>query len=39
MGCQSFDEVREREIEFFRFLDRELKKIETFYKSQEEKGF
>ena len=38
IGTLSLDEVRERELEFFRFMDRELEKIETFYRAQEEKA-
>ncbi|OAA58003.1 signal transduction protein [Niveomyces insectorum RCEF 264] len=32
---RALDEVRERELDFFRFLDGELDKVETFYKLKE----
>lgn len=38
ISMRAFDEVREREIEFFRFMDGELDKVETFYKLKEEQA-
>lgn len=35
---RGFDEVREREVDFFKFLDSELNKVETFYKLKEEQA-
>ena len=38
ISMRAIDEVREREIDFFRFLDGELDKVETFYKLKEEQA-
>ncbi|KAM0291622.1 hypothetical protein ACHAO9_003749 [Fusarium lateritium] len=38
IGMQNFDLVKEREREFFDFLDSELDKVETFYKMKEEQA-
>lgn len=38
IGMQSFDLVKEREREFFEFLDTELNKVESFYKLKEEQA-
>ena len=38
IDLREFDEVREREVEFFTFLDIELDKVETFYKLKEEQA-
>ncbi|KAH7165894.1 EXS family-domain-containing protein [Dactylonectria macrodidyma] len=38
INMQNFDLVREREREFFEFLDSELHKVETFYKMKEEQA-
>lgn len=35
IDMQNLDEVRERECEFFHFLDSELDKVETFYQQKE----
>ncbi|KAI1871859.1 hypothetical protein JX265_005845 [Neoarthrinium moseri] len=37
-GMQALDSVRQREKEFFDFLDGELDKVETFYKQKEEQS-
>ncbi|KAI9149375.1 Protein SYG1 [Paramyrothecium foliicola] len=38
VGMRNFDLVREREREFWEFLDSELEKVETFYKLKEEQA-
>ncbi|ERT01350.1 hypothetical protein HMPREF1624_02595 [Sporothrix schenckii ATCC 58251] len=38
INMHAFDEVRERELDFFRFLDGELDKVETFYKLKEQQA-
>jgi xenotropic and polytropic retrovirus receptor 1 len=38
IGMQNFDVVREKERDFFHFLDSELIKIEAFYKLKEEQA-
>lgn len=38
IGLHTFDPVREREREFFDFLDTELDKVESFYKMKEEQA-
>ena len=38
IGLQTFDLVREREIEFYHFMDSELDKVESFYKSKEKQA-
>ncbi|KAK8856917.1 EXS family-domain-containing protein [Apiospora arundinis] len=38
MGMYALDTVRQREQEFFDFLDGELDKVETFYKQKEEQA-
>jgi hypothetical protein len=38
IGLDNLNEVRERERELFAFLDRELDKVETFYKQKEEQA-
>ncbi|KAI0881088.1 EXS-domain-containing protein [Annulohypoxylon maeteangense] len=37
-GLQTIDTVRDREKEFFDFLDSELDKVETFYRQKEEQA-
>lgn len=38
IGMQAMDEVRDREKEFYSFLDRELEKVEGFYQQKEEQA-
>jgi hypothetical protein len=38
IGLTGFDLVREREAEFYRFMDSELEKVESFYKLKEEQA-
>ncbi|CAK7272234.1 Xenotropic and polytropic retrovirus receptor 1 [Sporothrix epigloea] len=38
ISMRTLDEVRERELEFFRFMDSELDKVETFYKLKEDQA-
>ncbi|EFX00183.1 signal transduction protein [Grosmannia clavigera kw1407] len=38
IGLRALDEVRERELDFFRLLDSELEKVESFYKLKEEQA-
>ncbi|KAK0651689.1 EXS family-domain-containing protein [Cercophora newfieldiana] len=38
IGLQSFDQVRQSEQDFFKFLDSELEKIESFYKQKEDQA-
>lgn len=38
IGLGSFDLVREREAEFYRFMDSELEKVESFYKQKEQQA-
>ncbi|KAM5374178.1 hypothetical protein ACJZ2D_006638 [Fusarium nematophilum] len=38
INMQNFDLVKERQREFFEFLDAELDKVETFYKMKEEQA-
>ncbi|CAM1508152.1 Fc.00g050000.m01.CDS01 [Cosmosporella sp. VM-42] len=38
IGMHNFDAVREREHEFFEFMDEELEKVEAFYKMKEEQA-
>ncbi|CAK7224686.1 Xenotropic and polytropic retrovirus receptor 1 [Sporothrix bragantina] len=38
INMRALDEVRERQIEFFRFLDGELDKVEAFYKLKEQQA-
>lgn len=38
IGMRTLDEIRERELEFFRFMDSELDKVETFYKLKEDQA-
>lgn len=38
IGLGTFDLVKEREAEFYRFMDSELEKVETFYKMKEQQA-
>jgi hypothetical protein len=38
VDLRSLDEVRERETDFYRFLDGELDKVETFYQQKEDQA-
>lgn len=38
LGLESFDLIREREHEFYQFMDSELEKVESFYKLKEEQA-